>query len=57
MTGEGMDALRARLARQVADKQTAARRLAADVAVAASALADASGRPRSPRWTAPASAG
>ena len=44
MTGEGMDALRARLARQVADKQTAARRLAADVAVAASALADASGR-------------
>ena len=44
VTGEGMDALRARLARQVADKQTAARRLAADVAVAASALADASGR-------------
>ncbi len=44
VTGEGMDALRARLARQVADKHTAARRLAADVAVAASALADASGR-------------
>jgi GTP-binding protein EngB required for normal cell division len=44
VTGEGMDALRARLARQAADKQTAARRLAADVAVAAAALADASGR-------------
>ncbi len=44
VTGEGMDALRARLARQVADKQTAARRLAADVAVAAAALAAASGR-------------
>ncbi len=44
LTGEGMDALRARLARQVADKQTAARRLAADVSVAASALAAASGR-------------
>lgn len=44
VTGEGMDALRARLARQVADKQTAARRLAADVAVSAAALADASGR-------------
>ena len=37
-TGEGMDALRARLARQIADKQAAARRLAADVAVAAEAL-------------------
>ena len=44
LTGEGMDALRARLARQVADKQTAARRLAADVSVAASTLAAASGR-------------
>ena len=44
VTGEGMEALRARLARQVADKQTAARRLAADVSVAGSALADASGR-------------
>ena len=42
-TGEGMDALRDRLARRIADKQAAARRLAADVAVAAGALAGASG--------------
>ena len=43
VTGEGMDALRTRLARQIADKQVAARRLAADVAVAAGALQKASG--------------
>ena len=43
VTGEGMDVLRARLARQIADKQAAARRLAADVAVAAEALGRASG--------------
>ena len=43
VTGEGMDALRTRLARQIAEKQVAARRLAADVSVAAAALAQASG--------------
>jgi GTP-binding protein EngB required for normal cell division len=43
-TGEGMDTLRTRLARQIAEKQVAARRLAADVAVAAVALGKASGR-------------
>ena len=43
VTGEGMDTLRSRLARQIAEKQVAARRLAADVAVAAAALAKASG--------------
>jgi GTP-binding protein EngB required for normal cell division len=43
LTGEGMDVLRERLARRIADKQTAARRLAADVAVAAQALRTASG--------------
>ena len=43
VTGEGIDALRTRLARQIADKQVAARRLAADVAVAATALRTASG--------------
>ena len=43
LTGEGMDVLRERLARRIADKQTAARRLAADVAVAAQALRQASG--------------
>jgi GTP-binding protein EngB required for normal cell division len=43
VTGEGMDALRTRLARQIAEKQVAARRLAADVAVAAAALGKASG--------------
>ena len=42
-TGEGMEALRSRLARQIADKKVAARRLSADVAVAAGALAGASG--------------
>jgi GTP-binding protein EngB required for normal cell division len=43
VTGEGMDALRTRLARQIADKQVAARRLSADVAVATGALQRASG--------------
>ncbi|HEV2929720.1 MAG TPA: ABC transporter, partial [Propionibacteriaceae bacterium] len=43
VTGEGIDALRSRLARQIAEKQVAARRLAADVAVAAAALENASG--------------
>jgi hypothetical protein len=43
LTGEGMDLLRERLARRIADKHTAARRLAADVAVAAQALRTASG--------------
>jgi GTP-binding protein EngB required for normal cell division len=42
-TGEGMDVLRTRLARRIADKQPAARRLAADVAVAAQQLRAASG--------------
>ena len=42
-TGEGMEVLRERLVRRVADKQTAARRLAADVAVAAQKLRAASG--------------
>ena len=43
VTGEGMEALRSRLARQIADKKVAARRLSADVAVAAQALGQASG--------------
>ena len=42
-TGEGVDALRKALAKQVADKLAAARRLAADVAGAARRLADQSG--------------
>lgn len=42
-TGEGMDELRSRLARRVADKKVAARRLAADVRSAAERLAEASG--------------
>ena len=42
-TGEGIEALRETLARQVAEKQAAARRLAADVAVAAARLSTASG--------------
>ena len=41
--GEGIEALRETLARQVAEKQAAARRLAADVAVAAARLSTASG--------------
>jgi GTP-binding protein EngB required for normal cell division len=43
VTGDGLDALRGRLARRVADKQASARRLAADVAVAGDALRRASG--------------
>ena len=42
-TGEGIEALRETLARQVAEKQAAARRLAADVSVAAASLSTASG--------------
>ena len=42
-TGEGIEALRQTLARQVAEKQAAARRLAADVSVAAARLSTASG--------------
>ena len=42
-TGEGMDALRDRLGRRVADKKAAARRLAADVGAAAAGLAESSG--------------
>jgi len=42
-TGEGMDEFRSRLARRVADKKAAARRLAADVRSAADRLAEASG--------------
>jgi hypothetical protein len=44
VTGEGIEALRAALAKQVAEKQVAARRLAADVSVAAARLGAASGR-------------
>jgi GTP-binding protein EngB required for normal cell division len=43
VTGEGIDALRETLAKQVAEKQAAARRLAADVSVAAARLSAASG--------------
>ena len=43
VTGEGIDTLRTRLSRQIAEKQVAARRLAADVAVGAAALGKASG--------------
>jgi GTP-binding protein EngB required for normal cell division len=42
-TGEGIEALRETLARQVAEKQAAARRLAADVSVAVARLSTASG--------------
>jgi GTP-binding protein EngB required for normal cell division len=42
-TGEGIEALREALAKQVAEKQAAARRLAADVSVAAAKLSAASG--------------
>ena len=42
-TGEGMDAFRGRLARRIADKKAAARRLAADVGTAAHRLGEASG--------------
>jgi GTP-binding protein EngB required for normal cell division len=43
VTGEGIEALRETLAKQVAEKQAAARRLAADVSVAAAKLSAASG--------------
>ena len=43
VTGEGIEALREALAKQVAEKQAAARRLAADVSVAAAKLSAASG--------------
>ena len=43
LTGEGIEALRETLAKQVAEKQAAARRLAADVSVAAVQLSTASG--------------
>jgi GTP-binding protein EngB required for normal cell division len=43
LTGEGIEALRELLAKQVAEKQAAARRLAADVSVAAAKLSAASG--------------
>ena len=42
-TGAGVDGLRRRLARQVANRTAAARRLGADVTAAASALSEASG--------------
>lgn len=42
-TGEGIEVLRETLARQVAEKQAAARRLAADVSVTAAKLSAASG--------------
>jgi GTP-binding protein EngB required for normal cell division len=43
VTGEGIDGLRETLAKQVAEKQAAALRLAADVSVAAAKLSEASG--------------
>ena len=43
VTGEGLDRLKTLLAKQVADKAAAARRLAADVSVAAAELSTASG--------------
>jgi GTP-binding protein EngB required for normal cell division len=43
LTGEGIEALRELLAKQVAEKQAAARRLAADVSVTAAKLSAASG--------------
>ena len=43
VTGEGIEALRETLAKQVAEKQAAARRLAADVSVAVEKLSTASG--------------
>jgi GTP-binding protein EngB required for normal cell division len=46
VTGEGVEALRETLAKQVAEKQAAARRLAADVSVAAERLSAASGTTR-----------
>jgi GTP-binding protein EngB required for normal cell division len=46
VTGEGIDGLRETLAKQVAEKQAAALRLAADVSVAAAKLSEASGTTR-----------
>jgi GTP-binding protein EngB required for normal cell division len=43
VTGQGIDGLRETLAKQVAEKQAAALRLAADVSVAAAKLSEASG--------------
>jgi hypothetical protein len=43
LTGEGIEALRELLAKEVAEKQAAARRLAADVSVTAAKLSAASG--------------
>ena len=43
VTGEGIDGVRETLAKQVAEKQAAALRLAADVSVAAARLSEASG--------------
>ena len=58
VTGEGMETLRSRLARQIADKKVAARRLSADVAVAAEALGRASGTTKiTPARPRPVSAG
>ena len=51
-TGEGMDAFRSRLARRVADKKAAARRLAADVGATAARLAEASGSAKLPALAA-----
>ena len=48
VTGEGLDRLRSLLAKQVADKAAAARRLAADVSVAAAELSTASGSASAP---------
>ena len=48
VTGEGLDELRARLGRRIADKKAAARRLAADVESSAAALVRASGEAQLP---------
>jgi GTP-binding protein EngB required for normal cell division len=47
-TGEGLDQLRNRLGKRIADKRAAARRLAADVEAAAAGLVRASGEERLP---------
>ncbi|SDT16935.1 50S ribosome-binding GTPase [Friedmanniella luteola] len=51
-TGEGLDQLRARLGRRIADKRAAARRLAADVEAAAAGLVRASGEEKLPTLSA-----
>ncbi len=48
LTGEGLDQLRARLGKRIADKRAAARRLAADVESSAAALVRASGEEKLP---------